>query len=55
MVPSERLHEFCSAGVSCYKPAINTLYIREIRGINDRERLLDLGHEVYHAIGNKHE
>jgi len=55
MVPPEHLHEFCSAGTGCYKPALNTLYVREIRGIDDRERLLDLGHEIYHAIGYRHE
>ena len=54
-VPDGQIHEYCSKpATACYKPALNTVYVREPRGFYDRERLLDLGHEIFHAIGNRH-
>lgn len=53
IIETEKVHEFCSAGNACYHH--NTVFIEPVRGDWDTERMAALGHEVWHAMGNKHE
>ena len=52
--PSD-VHNFCGAGRACYSREHNRLVIAKIDGENDHEGFQDLGHEVWHAMGNQHE
>lgn len=55
-VPDRKISDYCAPpAVACYKHSSNRIYIREIKNLNDYERLQDLGHEVYHLMGYKHD
>lgn len=40
---------------ACYNRKTNTIYIPKIRGDWDHERIYALGHEMWHALGGRHE
>lgn len=61
MEPDE-VNKFCNGGtvseeyviLGCFDPSSNTIYTPQPRSFNDRQRLVILGHEFWHALGADH-
>lgn len=55
-VEPKDIHNWCPRPApACYDRTLHRIVIREIETEHDREIFLDLGHEMWHAMGNKHQ